>query len=506
MDFWLIHYGCASHLTPNAIPEGAGTTHQIALSLTSSPAGHQQGGEQGSRRNSKSNCQLLGCVHNYDNRFLGRNVAPKRRNLTVSSIFEPDFAMSNSNTTAERAVHIGVKAEVRTEVRNLPASKSISNRALILDALAGGKSVLRHLSEANDTRLMRELIGSESPLIDVQDAGTTMRFLTAYFAVTGMRKTLTGTPRMQQRPIGILVDALRTLGAVIHYRNREGYPPIETAGFEGQKVDRLSIRGDVSSQFISALLMVAPSLPQGLTLELTGKVGSRPYIEMTAALMAQFGVKAEIEDNIIRVAPQAYHPTELTVESDWSGASYWFAFAALARDADIRLPRLYEKSWQGDRVVRDLMEALGVRSVTEGDMLRLISRESVRSFNWDFTHSPDLAQTIAVVCAAKGIEATFSGLESLRIKETDRIYALQQELRKIGADLEEQGSRWRLRPSSSLPESAAFNTYEDHRMAMAFAPLATRMNVTIFNPLVVRKSYPGFWLDMEEAGFTVSQS
>jgi 3-phosphoshikimate 1-carboxyvinyltransferase len=448
----------------------------------------------------------LGRIHNNDNRFPGRNVAPKTRNLRASSIFEPNSAMTNSHTTIGPALHIRVNPDVRTEVRNLPASKSISNRALILNALAGGTSALHNLSEANDTRLMRDLIGSESPLIDVQDAGTTMRFLTAYFAVTGMQKTLTGTPRMQERPIGILVDALRALGAVIHYRKREGYPPIETAGFEGQKVDRLSIRGDVSSQFISALLMIAPSLPQGLTLELTGRVGSRPYIEMTAALMAQFGVRIEMTDNIIHVAPQSYHPTELTIESDWSGASYWFAFAALARNADIRLPRLYEKSWQGDHVVRDLMEALGVRAVSEGNMLRLIPRESVRSFNWDFTHSPDLAQTVAVVCAAKGIEATFSGLESLRIKETDRIYALQQELRKIGADLEEQGSRWLLRPSASLPDHAAFETYEDHRMAMAFAPLATRMNVTIFNPLVVRKSYPGFWLDVEDAGFTVSQS
>jgi 3-phosphoshikimate 1-carboxyvinyltransferase len=205
---------------------------------------------------------------------------------------------------------------------------------------------------------------------------------------------------MQERPIGILGDALRELGAVIQYRNREGYPPIETAGFSGQKTDRLKIRGDVSSQFISALLMVAPRLPQGLTLELMGKIGSRPYIEMTAALMAQFGVAIEMSDNVIRIAPQHYHPCELTVESDWSGAGYWFAFAALAREADIRLPRLYENSWQGDHVVRELMEALGVRSVPEGDVLRLIRKESVSTFNWDFTHSPDLAQTVAVVCAA----------------------------------------------------------------------------------------------------------
>lgn len=405
-----------------------------------------------------------------------------------------------------RSIHLKANPSVSTLVEHLPASKSISNRVLILNALAGGKSQLHNLSDANDTWLMRELIGSESPLIDVQDAGTTMRFLTAYFAITGSHKTLTGTPRMLQRPIGILVDALRALGATINYKKVEGYPPLEILGFSGQKAGRISIRGDVSSQFISGVMMVAPLLPQGLTIELTGKVGSRPYIEMTAALMEKFGVKSSFNDNVIRIEHQNYEACELFVESDWSGASYWFAFAALASAADIRLPHLFEDSLQGDHVVRRLMEPLGVRSVMEDGMLRLTREGGTDKFHWDFTHSPDLAQTLAVVCAAKGVEGYFTGLESLRIKETDRIAALQRELRKIGADLEEQGKGWRVVPSPSLPERAEFETYEDHRMAMAFAPLATKMDVTIIDPVVVKKSYPKFWLDVEAAGFDVSQT
>lgn len=388
----------------------------------------------------------------------------------------------------------------------LPASKSISNRVLILNALSGSKSQLHNLSDANDTRLMRELISSESPLIDVEDAGTTMRFLTAYFAITGQHKTLTGTPRMQERPIGILVDALRTLGATIAYRKNEGYPPLETRGFSEQKAERLSIRGDVSSQFISAVMMVAPLLPRGLTIDLVGKVGSRPYIEMTAALMERFGVRCSLGMNVITIGPQQYEPCELSVESDWSAASYWFAFAAMAKDADIRLPHLFEGSLQGDHVVRKLMESLGVHATMEDGILRLAKKDHAKTFMWDFSNAPDLAQTIAVVCAAKGIRGQFTGLDSLRIKETDRIAALQGELRKVGADLVEDGKHWNLIPSAALPVRAEFNTYEDHRMAMAFAPLATIMDVSIVNPIVVKKSYPKFWLDTEMAGFDVAQS
>ena len=400
-------------------------------------------------------------------------------------------------------ISLSKRSTLSGTVHHLPASKSISNRVLILNALSGNTSILHNLSDANDTRLMMSLIRSASPVIDVEDAGTTMRFLTAFFSVTNQHKIITGTSRMKERPIGILVDALRSLGADIGYTGKAGYPPVETKQFSGQKTAVLSIRGDVSSQFISAIMMVAPTLPQGLSITLEGKVGSRPYIEMTAALMALFGVTCEVLDKQINIPSQPYRPAEFTVESDWSAASYWFAFAALAREADILLPRLSLKSLQGDSAIMKIMVSLGVESSMQGSLMRLSKTENAKSLSWDFTHCPDLGQTVAVVCAAKGIEGNFTGLESLRIKETDRIAALQTELRKIGADLIEEGSSWKLIPSSKLPADAQFNTYEDHRMAMAFAPLATVMHTVIENPMVVRKSYPMFWEDLEVMGFEV---
>jgi 3-phosphoshikimate 1-carboxyvinyltransferase len=391
-------------------------------------------------------------------------------------------------------------------VNNLPASKSISNRVLILNALSGDRSRLYNLSDANDTQLMLKLIGSEKKTIDVEDAGTTMRFLTAYFSATNQNKILTGTERMKERPIGILVDALRSLGADIEYLEKPGFPPLETKQFSGQKIAAMSIRGDVSSQFISALMMVAPTLPRGLTLMLEGKIGSRPYIEMTASLMELFGVKCKVLDKEINIPSQHYSPADFTVESDWSGGSYWYALSALAREASILLPRLSMNSLQGDSAIIKMMESLGVKSSMEGPLMKLTKTKNVAAFSWDFTHCPDLAQTVAVVCAAKGIEGNFTGLESLRIKETDRIAALQRELKKIGADLREQGGKWQLIPSHDLPRKAFFNTYKDHRMAMALAPLATLMDVDIEDPNVVRKSYPKFWDDLKNLGFQISST
>jgi 3-phosphoshikimate 1-carboxyvinyltransferase len=386
----------------------------------------------------------------------------------------------------------------------LPASKSISNRVLIMNALAGKNSRLHNLSDANDTQLMLKLVNSQDNVIDVEDAGTTMRFLTAYFAITNQQKTVTGTHRMKERPIGILVNALRTLGVDISYPEKDGYPPVKINGFNGQKVNSLRVRGDVSSQFISALMMVAPILPNGLVLELEGKIGSRPYIEMTASLMAQFGVKSDFTGNIITIKPQQYASGEFTVESDWSGASYWFAIVALAEKAEILLPRISLSSLQGDRVIADMMKTLGVDAQMQGDKLKLTKIKAEKKLVWDFTHCPDLAQTIAVVCAAKGIEGEFTGLESLRIKETDRIAALQNELAKIGGELKEVNEAlWTLVPTKKLPVSASFETYKDHRMAMAFAPLATLMEVTIENPSVVKKSYPRYWDDLKTVGFNV---
>lgn len=398
-------------------------------------------------------------------------------------------------------ISIKQKSSLSGTAQNMPASKSISNRVLILNALSGSKSALHNLSDANDTQLMLKLIQSVDPVIDVEDAGTTMRFLTAYFGVTNQDKMITGSHRMKERPIGILVNALRSLGVNIDYQEKDGYPPIHTRSFPLQKIKTVRIRGDVSSQFISALMMVGPTLPHGLTLMLEGKIGSRPYIEMTASLMKHFGVQCEVLEREIHIPHHPYKTSEYTVESDWSAASYWFAFVALAKEANILLPRLLSDSLQGDSAIMKIMESLGVHSTMKGSLMELSKGHAKKTLSWDFTHCPDLAQTVAVVCAAKGIDGEFTGLESLRIKETDRIAALQTELKKIGGELYEEDHHWKLIPSRKLPAQASFHSYKDHRMAMAFAPLATLMNIQIENPIVVKKSYPKFWDDMKLMGF-----
>lgn len=395
-------------------------------------------------------------------------------------------------------------SSVRGLVQHLPASKSISNRALILNALAVNKGNISNLSDANDTHVMQRLLQENAEEANVEDAGTVMRFLTAYYVVINKNKLLTGTARMKERPIGILVDCLRTLGAEITYLEKDGYPPLNLSNFKSQLTNSLQVRGDVSSQFISALMMIAPSLPQGLTLELTGKIGSKPYIEMTAALMRKFGAAVSFEGSVIKIPQQSLSIQQFTVEGDWSAASYWFAIVALSKEAEIMLPNMALRSLQGDRVIVDIMETLGVVCEPRGDKLLLLKKDHHTSITWDFTHCPDLAQTVAVVCAAKGIEGTFTGLESLRIKETDRILALQNELGKLNASLKEEGDQWTLIPSTNLPTSIQINTYHDHRMAMAFAPLSTIMNVTIEEPAVTRKSYPKFWDDLRNLGFKLT--
>jgi 3-phosphoshikimate 1-carboxyvinyltransferase len=355
---------------------------------------------------------------------------------------------------------------------------------------------------------MIRLLESEEKELDVLDAGTTMRFLSAYCALTGKEKILTGTPRMCQRPVLILVDALKELGAEVRYLNNEGFPPLETKGFKKQTTDKISMRGDVSSQYISAILMLAPVLEHGLTLHLDGNISSRPYIEMTLQLMNKFGAKAGfVSEDTIQVDPTPYTPTEFAIEADWSGASYWLSFVAVAEKAEVVLKGLKSDSLQGDIRILDMMDPLGVKSEFIPGGLKLSKKESVDSLHLDFSQCPDMAQTVAVTCALKGIKCSMEGLESLRIKETDRITALQNELTRIGAGLEEpEKGQWMLMPSErkSMPSEMVFDTYDDHRMAMAFAPVACLTNVIIKEPAVVRKSYPGFWEDMKKAGFKVS--
>ncbi len=383
----------------------------------------------------------------------------------------------------------------------LPASKSESNRALIIDALTEGENKITNLAEARDSQTMIRLLKKDPPVYDVLDAGTTMRFLTAYAAITGKQKVMTGTDRMCQRPIGILVEALKELGASVHYLTEEGYPPLAINGFPEQRTDKIKIRGDVSSQYISAILMIAPTLPEGLELELEGKIGSRTYIEMTLQLMSEFGIEYTWDDRKINIKNQNYKSTTFAVESDWSGASYWFSLLACADKGSLFLEGLKENSLQGDSKVVEIMESLGVKSeFKEGGVL--LTKQAVKGLKeWDFTHCPDLAQTIAVTCAILGQNPKFTGLESLRIKETDRIYALQQELGKFGAQLiEGENEVFELIPSVSMPQKVTIETYDDHRMGMAFMPLLTKTDVEIKDSSVVNKSYPSFWKHCRSIG------
>ena len=386
-----------------------------------------------------------------------------------------------------------------------PASKSVSNRLLIMNALSDIAAKINNLSDARDTRTLKRLLDSDEKVLDVLDAGTTMRFLVAYFSSKNTNRVLTGTPRMCQRPIGILVNALKEIGVEINYLHDDGYPPLEIKRFVEQQQKLISMRGDVSSQYISSMLMIAPVLPKGLVLDLTGKISSLPYIKMTLDLMAVFGIRYTWEKNNcpIDIPHQSYKPVDHLVESDWSGASYWYSLVALAESGEVFLNGLNNDSSQGDRQIAEIMKWLGVDSIFETGGVRLSKCKSANSLNYDFSECPDLAQTVAVVCAAKGIHGSFTGLESLRIKETDRISALQTELKKIGASLvEKEKNRWELIPGKSIPADQVLEiaSYDDHRMAMAFAPLACMTDLVIENPEVVDKSYPGFWEDLKKAG------
>lgn len=396
---------------------------------------------------------------------------------------------------------------VQTTVQ-LPASKSESNRALIIRALSNSQALLENLSPARDTQTMLRLLDSQEPILDVIDAGTTMRFLTAYFAVTNQQKILTGTQRMCQRPIGILTDALVELGADITFLGEKGFPPLKINGFHYSGKKELTVRGDISSQYISALLMIAPVLPEGLTIRLTGKVGSKPYIAMTLALMQHYGVKSTWQDNVIHIAAQTYQPTSYVVESDWSAASYWFSIAALAQEAEIQLQGLRKNSWQGDSVIAQLATHFGVKATFNetGVLLTKDNTNSATSQAIDFEDCPDLAQTYLVLAAAKKVNVTATGLESLYIKETDRVAALQAELKSFKAILEEtkKGEVALNANNFEANEKVSITTYDDHRMAMAFAPLALLQPITIQHPEVVVKSYPDFWNDLRKAGFTVN--
>lgn len=390
---------------------------------------------------------------------------------------------------------------------NLPASKSISNRALIINALAQGKIAPQNLSDCDDTRVMIKALKDGNEVIDIMAAGTAMRFLTAYLSVTPGQRTITGTSRMQQRPIRILVDALRELGAEITYVAQEGFPPLSIKG-ESLKGNSITLKGDVSSQYISALLMIGPNLTNGLTLHLSGEIISRPYINLTLQLMTDFGAQVQwTSEQSITVAPTPYRSCPFIVESDWSAASYWYQIAALSPEADIELTGLFAKSYQGDSRGAEIFARLGVQTEYTSNGVRLVkTADTVDRLEEDLIDIPDLAQTFVVTCALLNIPFRFTGLQSLKIKETDRITALINELHKLGYVIKEEDGRllsWegeRCEPEAS----PCIATYEDHRMAMAFAPAALRFpDLQIAEPQVVSKSYPNYWNDLRSAGFTV---
>ena len=399
---------------------------------------------------------------------------------------------------------------------HLPASKSISNRALVISALAGGcaEKDIENISDCDDSQVvvkaLRQCAGktAETQLVDIMAAGTAMRFLTACFSVTEGSYVITGTERMKHRPIGILVDALRALGADIAYEGEEGFPPLR---IRGRKLDggAVSLSGQVSSQYVSALLMIGPTMKCGLTLTLEGNIVSRPYIDMTTAIMRAFGAEVAWKDErTVCVAPKPYAPVHYRVENDWSAASYWYELIALG-GGEALLPGLFEESLQGDARVQEFFKPLGVTTEFTGDGVKISGSGhacggSEQPLVLDLVEQPDLAQTLVCTCAFMNRTFRFTGLQSLKIKETDRIYALRTELAKLGYDIEEEDDSvlfWNGRRRSLPPlEQVSIDTYDDHRMAMAFACACLPFGVITVNaPEVVSKSYPNYWQEFPQS-------
>ncbi len=398
---------------------------------------------------------------------------------------------------------------------NLPASKSISNRALVIHALTGGNILPSNLSDCDDTEVIIKALQEMPEVINIKAAGTAMRFMTAFLAATEGEHTITGTERMKKRPIGVLVDALRYLGADIQYEGEEGFPPLH---IKGHPLDggHLEIVGNVSSQYISALLMIGPIMKNGLELKLTGEIASRPYIDLTLWTMKEFGADADWTDiDTIEVKPKPYKDREYLVENDWSAASYWYEMMALNanRDSEIKLEGLLDGSKQGDSVVKYLFSLLGVKTEyasTEGNKPTTVTLKAHRCLlprlDYDFTGSPDLAQTLVVCCCLMGVKYKFTGLGTLKIKETDRIEALKKELRKLGYVIKDENDNTLYWDGETCePTFEPIDTYEDHRMAMAFAPAAFKYpQIQINNPEVVSKSYPHFWEDLKKVGAEIN--
>ncbi len=416
--------------------------------------------------------------------------------------------MTTYNITKPERLQVNIK---------LPASKSISNRALIIHALTGGSIIPENLSDCDDTEVVIHALEQMPEVIDIKAAGTAMRFMTAFLAATEHGEhVITGTERMQHRPIKILVDALRQLGADIAYEKEEGFPPLR---IKGATLDggQLEVAGNISSQYISALLLIGPMLRKGLTLRLLGDTISRPYIDLTLWTMREFGADAEwTAVDTITIQPKPYESRPYIIENDWSAASYWYEIVALSDDpeAEVCLEGLMDGSKQGDSSVRYIFSLLGVKTTfgtrKAGVPTKVTLTKSghrVNRLEYDFVNVPDLAQTFVCTCCAMGVPFHFTGLQTLKIKETDRIAALKTEMAKLGYQLEAINDcelKWD--GQKSQVSNSPIDTYDDHRMALAFAPLAMKSPISINNPQVVSKSYPRFWEDLESANFNISRS
>ncbi len=404
--------------------------------------------------------------------------------------------------------HIANK-QIKGTIR-LDGSKSISNRILAIKLLSGKDFLVQNLSTSKDTTIFQELMNNieDGANLDCGHAGTTFRFLTAILAFKEGTQVLTGSARMQERPIGVLVDALRKLGANISYMKKEGFPPLKIDESNQTGNHNLTVSSEISSQYVSALLMLAPTLKNGLILTLSGDMVSKSYIEMTLKIMSQFGIKYQWDENMISIAPQTYLVKPFLVEADWSAASYYYGLAAFSETAEITLEGLFQDSVQGDAAMVEIMSKLDLQTtfVKNGIVLSKSKNTSLPDvLEWNFINCPDIAQTVVVICAGLGIIGMFSGLETLKIKETDRIQALQKELLKVGVHFMQLPSRLSktstdihyLVEGKAVIDHPVFKTYQDHRMAMSFAPLGLFGPIEIENPDVVVKSYPKFWDDLE---------
>jgi 3-phosphoshikimate 1-carboxyvinyltransferase len=396
----------------------------------------------------------------------------------------------------------------KTSSIEITGSKSESNRLLLLQALFP-EFDLKNVSNSDDSNLMTAALASNETLVDIHHAGTAMRFLTAYFSVQEGRETiLTGSKRMKERPIKILVDALKTLGAEISYEEHEGFPPIKISGKKLVK-HKVALHANVSSQYISALLLIASKLEHGIELTLEGEITSVPYIKMTLSLLNEIGVKTAFQDNVITVFPTTTTvvPKTLTVESDWSSASYYFSIVALsAVGTEITLSSYKENSLQGDSCLVDIYKHFGVSTQFTGTAIRLKKEaKTIAPLVLDLKNAPDIAQTIAVTCFTLGIPCDLTGLHTLKIKETDRLVALKTEIEKLGGTVHITDKSLHLEAAQTIKPLVSIATYNDHRMAMAFAPVALKQAVTIEDAGVVSKSYPTFWNDLETLGFEITK-